>query len=127
MSHHDSDAGVIDALVSDRQQAPAANSSGGGTVVQVGTHFFRQRYLFAFATQAEVLQYLRTQSSDTDATRQAEIMDAWVTLQKRVAELLKSEAGLADTIRLTAIPDEHQATLEGFAGDPLFQKSFATL
>jgi len=127
MSNHDLGTGVIDAPVTDGQEGPAATPSGVSTVVQVGTHFFRQRYLFAFATQAEVLQYLRTQSSDIDTNRQAEIMEAWVALQTRVAELLNTEGGLADTITLSSIPEEYRGTLEGFAGDPLFQKSFATL
>lgn len=99
----------------------------GDSPIQVGTHFFRQRYLFAFATQAEVLHYLRTQSSNIDASGQADIMQAWTTLQTRVAKLVQNEAGLADTILLTTIPDEHQPTLDAFATDLLFQKSFSTL
>ena len=128
MSNYEVHTGVID--------APTSDSPGSATVppdrspdvpVQLGTHFFRQRYLFAFATQAELLQYVRTQSSDADAKRQAEIMEAWAGLQERVAHLLQTEAEVADTIKLTAIPQEYRTTLEGFAADPLFQKSFSTL
>src|SRR5436309_15596438 len=89
-------------LADEDLDAPAGDSRGTGAIalersndspVQVGTHFFRQRYLFAFATQAEVLHYLRTQSSNTDAMRQADIMRAWTGLQTRVARLLQTEAG----------------------------------
>lgn len=128
MRNYDAHSGVIDAPTPDSPgSATAAPDRSPDVSVQLGTHFFRQRYLFAFATQAELLQYVRTQSSDTDANRQAEIMEAWAGLQERVAHLLQTEAEVADTIKLTAIPQEYRTTLEGFAADPLFQKSFSTL
>ena len=108
-------------------QSEPVQLTGSPTPIQVGTHFFRQRYLFAFATQAELRQYLRTQSSDTVASHHADIMDAWVALQPRIADLMQTEAGLAETIELAEIPSEHEATVEQYASDPLFEKTFSSL
>lgn len=95
--------------------------------VQVGTHFFCQQYLFAFATQAEVRHYVRTQTVSEEVNRLAEILEAWREVQPRVADLIAREAGVADTIRITEIPVEQQHKLDNFAADPLFQKTFSQI
>ena len=95
--------------------------------IAVGTHHFRQRYLLAFATQAEVLQHVRTQAVEEESKRLPEILGIWECLQPRVGDLLHREAGVADSILVGTIPEEHKSILEGFASDPLFQKTFASL
>ena len=95
--------------------------------IAVGTHHFRQRYLLAFATQAEVLQHIRTQALDEEGQRLPEILEVWGRLQPRVTDLLHREAGTADSILVEEIPEEHKPVLEGFASDPLFRKTFASL
>lgn len=95
--------------------------------IPVATHYFQQLYLFAFATQAEVLNHIRTQALEEDATRRDEILRAWGALQPRVAGLIEGEAGLPDRIALSDLPEEHRAQLEAFATDPLFQKTFSGL
>lgn len=93
--------------------------------VRVGTHFFRQQYLFAFATQAEVLHYIRTQCPTDEGKRLQEILQTWNDLQARVQDLMQREAGLAETIQVTPVPTEHQERLNEWAADPLFQKTFS--
>jgi hypothetical protein len=95
--------------------------------IPVATHHFRQRYLLAFATQAEVLQHVRTQALDEESQRLQEILGLWTGLQQRVADLLTREAGMADTILIEPVPEEHKTLLEEYASDPLFQKTFASL
>jgi len=95
--------------------------------IPVATHYFRQRYLFAFATQAEVLHHLRTQALEEESDRLPEIIRAWSSLQPRVDDLVQRESGLADTIRAAPLPDEYRPRLEAFASDPLFRKTFSTL
>lgn len=95
--------------------------------IPVGTHFFNQHYLFAFAPQAEVFHHVRTQTLPEEANRLNELMACWQQLQPRVADLVQREVGLADTIRLEPVPDEYQAQLTAFAADPLFQKTFSSL
>lgn len=95
--------------------------------VRLGTHFFRQQYLFAFATQAEVLQHVRTQTLSEESERLPEILGSWQSIQPRVAELLRREAGFADGIRLAEIPAEHTRKLDAFASDDLFRKTFSFL
>src|SRR5437868_15368886 len=82
--------------------------------VRVGTHFFRQQYLLAFATQAEVLQYVRTQTLSEELGRLPEIFSAWQNVQPRVTDLIRREAGIADAIRLADIPAQHQPKLDSF-------------
>ncbi len=94
--------------------------------IPIATHSFRQRYLFAFATQAELLHHVRTQALEEEGGRLPEIIGAWEALQPRIAELVQRESGQADTIQIAGIPDEYRAKLESFASDPLFQKTFAS-
>src|SRR5437016_6739820 len=93
--------------------------------VRVSTHFFQQQYLFAFATQAEVLQYVRTQTLSEELGRLPEIFSAWQNVQPRVTDLIRREAGIADGIRLADIPAQHQPKLDSFRADNLFQKTFS--
>ena len=95
--------------------------------VRVSTHFFQQQYLFAFATQAEVLQYVRTQTLSEELGRLPEIFSAWQNVQPRVTDLIRREAGIADAIRLADIPAQHQPKLDSFRADNLFQKTFSHL
>ena len=62
--------------------------------IPVGTRHFRQRYLLAFATRAEVLQHIRTQALDEEGQRLPEILELWERLQPQVADLLQREAGV---------------------------------
>lgn len=95
--------------------------------IPVATHFFRQSYLYAFAPQAGVLHHVRTQALEADVENLPAILAAWESLQPRVANLVQQEAGLCDTVRIEAIPDEHRQRLETFAADALFQKTFSQL
>jgi hypothetical protein len=95
--------------------------------IPIATHSFRQLYLFAFATQAQVLHHVRTQALEEESERRPEIMSAWERLQPRVTELVRREAGVAETIRLSPISKQYQSQLEASASDPLFRKTFSLL
>lgn len=95
--------------------------------IPVATHYFNQRYLFAFATQAEVLNHVRTQGLEEEGQRLPDIMSAWRNLQPRVADLVQRESGQAETIQVAPIPEDHRPRLEAFASDSLFQKTFSSL
>jgi hypothetical protein len=95
--------------------------------VQLGTHYFRQQYLFAFAPQAEVRHYVRTQTVSEELARLPQILETWRDVQPRVAQVIQREAGIADMIRVTEIPHQYQPKIESFAGDTLFQKTFSQL
>jgi len=86
--------------------------------VPLGTSFTIQKYLFAFATQFETREYLRTQPIPDEADQAAEILKAWHQVQPRVLALIGSEAGLADTIAVEHVPahlHKHvQKMLKGF-------------
>src|SRR5689334_18707593 len=94
-------------------------------IVPVGTHAFRQRYLFAFATQAELQQHVRTQALESEANRLPEIMSTWEQLQPRLAALYQQEAGYAETMQVEPVPGEYEPQLQSFLSDPLFQRSFS--
>jgi hypothetical protein len=84
-------------------------------------------YLYAFATQAEVRQHVRTQAIEDETLRLTEILQSWYALQPKVRELTKAESGIADTIGLAPVPSEHQPTIQSFSSDPLFRKTFSHL
>jgi hypothetical protein len=95
--------------------------------IPVGTHYIEQEYLYAFASQGEVLHYVRTQATDSDRERLPQIMSAWEALQSRVADVLQREAGLAETISVASVPAEHQPVVDAYVSDPSFQKTFSGL
>ena len=92
--------------------------------VSVATHFFRQRHLYAFATQAEIIHHVRTQASSEEVRRLPEILAGWELLQPRVAALIEHEKGIADNLTLEPIPEEYRPLLDALTSDVLFQKTF---
>ena len=98
-----------------------------GTDIPVGTHFFRQSYLYAFAPQATIINHVRTQALRDEVERLPSILDSWRSLQARVKELAKAEAGFPDTIAADPLPNEYKGTLDSFAADELFKKTFQQL
>jgi len=83
--------------------------------------------LLTFAPQAEVRHYVRTQTVSEELARLAQILQAWRDVQSRVANVIQREAGIAETIKVTQIPEQHIPKIENFAGDKLFQKTFSQL
>jgi len=102
-------------------------SSAQSVPVPVATHFFQQEYLFAFATQAEIFHYVRTQCASEEVTRLPNIIAAWKVVQQRVGEVVAREAGFPDTMQVSGIASRHQAKLDSFAEDKLFQKTFSAV
>lgn len=94
------------------------------STIPLATHSFRQRYLYAFATQAEVIQHVRTQAVGEELKRLPEIFAGWELLQPSVARLIEKERGIADDTLLEAIPKEYHPLLEAITGDTLFKKTF---
>lgn len=97
------------------------------SIVPIGTHFFRQRYLYAFATQAELIHHVRTQAVAEEVRRLPEILAGWEILQDRVANLIHREKGAADNVQLETIPNDYKTVLEALVADALFQKTFLTV
>jgi len=92
--------------------------------IALGTHLFRQEYLYAFAVQPEALAYIRTQAAEEDRQRLPEIMRAWTEVQPRVQALIAAEAGLPETIDISAMPVDLEPIVASDAADPLFQRQF---
>ena len=85
----------------DRVNANLLTSTRSGLVkakVPVGTHYFSQKYLCGFATQAEVINYVRTQALDEEVTRLPEILRKWEEQQATVVNLVSREVRIAETI-----------------------------
>jgi hypothetical protein len=95
--------------------------------IRVSTNSYRQRYLFAFATQAELSNYVRTQALMEEAQKLPQILKSWGALQLRIAALIRDEVGLPEAIRITEVPVEHGARIESIHNDPLFQRTFSAL
>ena len=108
------------------QQSSVVPEVSGGEVtkpeIDVGTHFYNQRYLYAFATQGELINHVRTQTQD--AERLSQILALWQEQQRSVQKLIAAEAGLADQSVLRDLPVELGPRLREIASDPLMVKSF---
>ncbi len=87
-------------------------------------HSFTQEYLYAFATQGEITNHIRTQALGLDRDRQAEILERWALLQPVVMELATTEAGLAETILIEPVRAELQDSVAAYLADPLYQRQF---
>lgn len=92
--------------------------------IPLSTHHFPQRYLYAFATQGEVINHVRTQAVGEESHRLSEFLLGWELLQPRVTALMEKEIGRANIHSLQPIPEEYRSLLDALTGDMLFQKSF---
>ncbi len=110
-----------------KTQAKAVAVPGDLPKIPIATHSFDERYLYAFATQGEVIQHLRTQALKEDRDSLPEVMEAWNRVQGVVVELVQREAGMAETIRVAPIPDAYHGGLKMIGSDPLFQRTFHDL
>ena len=95
--------------------------------ITVGTHSFNQRYLYAFATQGEISNHIRTQTLEEEVARMPEILFQWRAQQPRVQQLIQNETGLADQSWLGDLPPELAPKLNAIAGDALLKKTFSHL
>lgn len=95
--------------------------------VDVGTSFFNQRYLFAFANRGELIHHLRTQTHKDEAARFPEILGLWEAQQPVVQRLTQTESGAADQVVLEELPIELSPRLREISADPLLGKTFSQL
>src|SRR5437667_12502079 len=93
--------------------------------IELGTHFLQQRYLYAFATQSEVTNYIRTQAIPDESARLTDFLRRWGELQPRVQQLIQTEDGIADTIAVSELPRGHEAQIERYTADRLFNRTFS--
>jgi hypothetical protein len=99
-------------------------TSGEAPEVALGTSFFKQQYLFAFASQPEVRRHLRTQLIPDEAPRTQEILEAWANVQPRVQALVAAEPNIADTISAENVPQDSAQQIEAMLDNDLLRKSF---
>jgi len=95
--------------------------------IDVGTHYFNQLYLYAFATQGEIFNHIRTQTLEVDPGRMSEILASWQAQQPAVQTILRTEIGLADRAIVEELPREHEPTLKEITTNALFKQSFHAL
>ncbi len=107
---------------------PSVKASKEATpAIDVGTHFFNQLYLYAFATQGEIFSHIRTQTLEADSGRMSEILASWQAQQPAVQAILQAEIGVADRATIEELPREHERTLKEIAANDLFKQSFHAL
>src|SRR5690349_18426923 len=88
------------------QEAAPAPTSDEITDIHLGTRSFSQLYLFAFATQGELFQHIRTQTLKQESVRYPEILAAWQAQQPIVQQQIQTEIGFADQMRYEDLPIE---------------------
>jgi hypothetical protein len=113
--------------MTDETSTPAKHPPKKDLPVEVGTHFLQQRYLYAFATQAEVTHYIRTQAIPDESARLNEFLNKWADLQPRVQQLIQNESGLPDMITLSDLPRGYESQVGRYTGDELFKRTFSDL
>lgn len=116
-----------DAGVSTRGQAQTRARVAEQSAVTDPGRTVEELFLYAFATQAEVLRHVRTQGIPEERGKLSEILDAWQGLQSRVKALTEGEAGLPETLKAAPLPARHQTYVASVAGHPLFRKTFQHL
>jgi len=104
-------------------KAQIVPSAPAAPMPALGGHTFRQRYLLAFASQGELLNYGRTQILDGESALPG-LFEKWQKLRPRVQGVLKDEAGLCDTISIEALPKELAEVAAKTESDVLFQRTF---
>src|SRR5947208_2882186 len=92
--------------------------------IAVGTSSYRQNYLFAFASQPEVGQYLRTQLATEYLADIPRLMADWQAAQPVVQQLLQTEQGAADNRPITALPEAVTKAAERLVDNDLLKRSF---
>ena len=95
--------------------------------IVVGSHYFEQRYLYAFATQGELINHVRTQALTDEFARIEKIQADWQALQPKVQQLIQTESGLADKAVPEDLPNEFDQILQKTREDALFKKTFSAL
>jgi len=93
-------------------------------MIPVATHSFNQKYLYAFAGQAEIVNHIRTQALEEEAKRLPDILAAWEKQRRRVADLMNVEIGVPEQIRIQEIPKECNSRISNIGNDELFKKTF---
>jgi hypothetical protein len=107
-----------------RKKAEAAPDIPAPAAVAVGTSSYRQKYLFAFASQPEVAQYLRTQLATEHLADIPQLMADWQAAQPLVQQLLQTEQGSADNRPITALPEGVAEAAERLVDNDLLKRSF---
>jgi hypothetical protein len=113
--------------MADKASSDGDSASKKDVPIEIGTHFLQQRYLYAFATQSEVTNYIRTQAIPDESARLDKFLRRWSELQIRVQQLVQTEAGIADTITISELPPDHEAQVERYTTDKLFKRTFSGL
>jgi hypothetical protein len=105
-------------LVSSAVEAP---------VVPTDTNAVDQLYLYAFTTQREVNQYIRTRISKSGNMPPEEILGAWRNIQVKVRSVVESEANLASSINFKTLdPNDHPRLKEILMSPGMSKNYFAT-
>src|SRR5438309_1607221 len=82
---------------------------------------------YGAATLAEVMNVIRTQCTEQEVANLEKTIAEWREASKHFQNLIKSEAGEAETIGIKDTDASVQTKLEKIASDPLFKQAFSML
>lgn len=88
------------------------------------SEFVKRFLLLAYAAEAEIIQFIKAQGSDTEVANLNKLLENWLSLQKRVKEILKEEENLHETINEKQIPQEFKPLIEQYLNDNSIKKTF---
>ncbi len=84
----------------------------------------QHHYVYAFAGEDEANSFIRINGSQNDRDQLGATLKNWQLLRPRVMDTLSGEAGLADTITIKDIPDEHHDAIQKVVDQKWFQLSY---
>lgn len=84
----------------------------------------RQLLLIAFASEAEIIQFISQQGSEEEVAGIHNLLKTWDSLQDRAKKILQEEENLPETIRSSEIPAEYLPKVREYISDSSILKTF---
>jgi len=82
---------------------------------------------YGVSTQAEVISMIRSECVEEDVKDLGTILSEWREASSHFQQLVKTEVGVAESVRTEQISEVHKGQVESITSDYLFQQSFSML
>ncbi|NBW35827.1 MAG: hypothetical protein EBR30_12560 [Cytophagia bacterium] len=86
--------------------------------------FSKQLLLIAFASEAEIIQFISQQGSEDEVARIHNLLMTWSSLQEKVKKMLYEEEFLPETIQSQEIPQQYMSKVKEYLSDNSILKTF---
>ena len=84
-------------------------------------------HLYGAASQAEIVNFLRTQCEFGNQDELKSVIDGWRSAAERFAQITSGFEDLPESIKVSSVPKEFKTTLEDLEREPLFSNTFSLI